>query len=194
MNAAPLAGLILAGGFSRRMGRDKALLNLHGEPQALWTARLVSGVCAPVFVSCRRGQALDAVEEAGFACVHDTREGLGPLGGILRGAELLPDAAWLVVACDLPRLSPGVLEALVGQRDPDGLATAFLSAHDGLPEPLCAIYERAFFPLLRMALDQGLRCPRTLMIRQGARIRLLPLREAAALDNCNRPEDLEVLP
>lgn len=190
---APLHGLVLAGGYSRRMGCDKALLDIHGEPQALWTARLLARVCGRVFVSCRQGQNLGFPDDAGFTSIHDTVEGLGPMGGILEAAQAYPSAAWLVVACDLPRLSAPVLEHLVAQRDPALQATAFISAHDGLPEPLCAVYEPSIIPLLKASSARGRRCPRKLMIRHREQLRLLALPLSIALDNCNYPEDLEPL-
>ena len=75
--------------------------------------------------------------------VVDGPLGNGPIAGIIAAQAQFPDAAWLVVACDLPQLDDTTLEDLKSRRDPRRLATAFLSDVDGMPEPLCAIYEPA---------------------------------------------------
>lgn len=120
----PLYGLVLAGGRSARMGSDKAALDYHGRPQAAHACGLLAPFCARVFVSCRADQACDPAL-AGLPQLHDAQEGLGPLGGILTAFAAHPQAAWLVVACDLPHLDAATLAHLVARRDPSRLATAF---------------------------------------------------------------------
>ena len=109
----------------------------------------------------------------------------GPAAGILSALRTHPDTAWLVLACDLPFLTGEVLAALVAQRDPARPATAFQSGNDGLPEPLCAIYEPAFLPLLEAFLADGFKCPRKMLIKLGLPFLRLP--DAHALDNINEP-------
>jgi len=103
--------------------------------------------------------------------------------------ETHPEAAWLVSACDLPFLDPATLATLVSQRNPLKIATAFKSANDGLPEPLCAIWEpRARQRLLQAAgINSG--CPRKVLIESAPL--LLDLANERALDNANTPEDFE---
>ncbi len=186
--SAPLHGLVLAGGFSTRMGRDKALLDYHGRPQALAAWELVRACVPDTWISCRRGQLTDAVFSA-IPQLHDRDEGLGPMGGMLTAWAHAPEAAWLVVACDLPLLNPTVLRQLVAARRPDALATAYRSAHGGLPEPLCAIYEPAMRPLFLEAVAAGRQCPRKALIQCGDRVNLLDLPDADALENANDPAE-----
>jgi molybdenum cofactor guanylyltransferase len=186
----PLYGLVLAGGFSRRMGRDKALLRYHDAPQAVWTARLAAAVCAQVFLSCRRGQDPGATE---LPRIHDEVEGQGPMGGLLSAHAQHPHAAWLAVACDLPRLTEQTLRVLVDARDPDSLATVYRASRDGLPEPLCALYEPAIMSLFREALANGRHCPRKVILQNEARVRFLDLPDPTALDNINTPEGAQSL-
>ena len=188
---AKLKGLVLAGGFSRRMGSDKALLDYHGKPQAIHAYEQVAAWTESAWVSCREGQLAFDVPQ-----LHDRIEGQGPMGGILRAFEEDPDAAWLVVACDLPLLSEAVLELLIAERDPDKIATAFRASGNGLPEPLCAIYEPASASILREWLAQDRRCPRKVLITQDEQegaVRLLDLPGQNPLDNANVPEDIERL-
>src|SRR5437868_4548261 len=138
--AATLFGLVLAGGASTRMQRDKAALAYHGRPQLEWAYELLSDVCAATFVSVRPDQREEPTR-AKFPQIVDRQPGTGPIAGISAALQEHPKAAWLVVACDLPFITPAVLQHLITQRDPARIATAYRSEHDGLPEPLCAIWE-----------------------------------------------------
>src|ERR1035437_38083 len=93
-------GLILAGGYSRRMGQDKALLEFHGKPQIKHIYDLLHKYCSKVFLSKRKYQKA----YHGIASINDSDEfsHQGPLAGILSAMKKYPDADWLVVACDLP--------------------------------------------------------------------------------------------
>jgi molybdenum cofactor guanylyltransferase len=175
-------GLILAGGKSSRMLRDKALLAYHGQNQVQRSASLLSQVCDRVFLSLRPGQSPSAYGIE-IDVVHDRFGDAGPLGGILSAQVLQPDAAWLAVACDLPFLSLKTLDHLVKHRAKQAIATAFASHHDGLPEPLCALYEPASHPVLARYLKTGRNCPRKILIEE--KVPLLALPDPAALDNVN---------
>lgn len=183
-----LSGLVLAGGFSRRMGVDKAMLDYHGEPQVAWTARLLRSVCSEVVVSCRAGQGLESLLGKHVPLLHDEEEGQGPLSALLHAQRRYAARSWLVVACDLPRLTESGLQTLVAVRDPAVLATAYRST-DGLPEPLCCIYEAEAEGLLRAAAEAGLRCPRKVLIQLQERVKLVDLPDPGLLDNANTPEE-----
>lgn len=183
-------GLILAGGASRRMRQDKALIDYHGEPQLLWTYRLLSTLLPRVYVSVREDQRHEPLRRD-LPQIVDTRDGAGPVAGILAAQARHPGVAWLVVACDLPRLDEASLRHLLESRDPAREATAFLSEHDGLPEPLCALWEPVSHERLIARLDAGNLCPRKALI-QGDTL-LLPPHTPHALDNINTPEELTTL-
>jgi molybdopterin-guanine dinucleotide biosynthesis protein A len=186
MSRAPLFGLVLAGGESRRMGRDKAALQLHGRSQVDWAFDLLSRHCTQVFVSVRPGQQDDPARTS-HPTIVDRHEGAGPIAGIAAAQAAHPDAAWLVVACDLPFLGDPTLEALIAGRS-DRAVTAFRSTHDGLPEPLCAIYEPQTRTAIEAAIASGKHCPRKFIIQSG--VPLLEQPDPAALDNVNTPDDL----
>ncbi len=111
----------------------------------------------------------------------------GPIAGIAAAQATHPEAAWLVLACDLPFLRLPVLEHLLAHRDRGALATAFRSAHDGLPEPLCAIWEPSSRAAVLDAIAAGRHCPRKLLLAHGATL-IEPL-DSGALDNVNTPEE-----
>jgi molybdenum cofactor guanylyltransferase len=184
-----LHGLVLAGGRSSRMGTDKAaLVHPDGRPLARRTRDLLADAgCENVVLSLRHGQEIPA----GFSDLPDVRvvrdpEGPagGPLEGIVAAMSLRPDAHWLVLACDLPRLDTITLRHLISSKLPEELFLSYRSEFDGLPEPLCAIYSPAALPLLR---EMEFRCPRKLLIRHECRL-LEPV-SPRALDNANTPDD-----
>jgi molybdopterin-guanine dinucleotide biosynthesis protein A len=189
--APPLYGLVLAGGQSTRMKRDKATLAYHGQTQLEWAMKLLGRHVAKAFVSVRPGQS-DSVR-AKFAQILDTREGLGPIAGIMAAQESNPDVAWLVLGCDLPFLNDRTLEYLVANRDPSRAATAFrahqpeMAKHHGLPEPLCTIFEPASRAGLLAHVANGKDCPRKFLINSDTK--LLDQPDPRALDNVNTPEE-----
>lgn len=186
MNAPPLYGLVLAGGSSSRMRRDKATLAYRGTHQLDRAFDLAARHVSRVFVSVRASQAAEPIR-ARKPLIVDSTPGEGPIIGIRSALAAHPQVAWLVVACDLPFLSDAALDQLLAERDPTLLATAFTSVHDGLPEPLCAVWEPAAAAALDAYQAEGGRCPRK-FLRTHA-VRLLTPRDARALDNINTPEE-----
>jgi molybdopterin-guanine dinucleotide biosynthesis protein A len=183
-----LFGLVLAGGASTRMQRDKATLMYHGRTQLAWAHELLAKFCAATFVSVRPDQRNEP-SRAAFPQIVDRQPGLGPLAGISAALSEHPKAAWLVVACDLPFLTESTLRHLIEHRDSGRMATAYRSHHDGLPEPLCAIWEPSASAAVLAHLAAGKQCPRKLLI--NADCKLIDLADANALDNVNTIEELE---
>jgi molybdopterin-guanine dinucleotide biosynthesis protein A len=180
-----LRGLVLAGGRSERMQTDKGALHYHNLDQRQHTAALLAEFCPDVRVSVRPDQATDL--PAGLKPLPDTFLGLGPLGGILSAFQADPNAAWLVLACDLPFLTRDTLEFLVSNRQPACMATSFRSPWDEFPEPLVSIWEpRSYGQLLRF-LSLGYSCPRKALINSD--VELLAPPAPGELRNVNTPEE-----
>lgn len=179
---APLFGLVLAGGRSTRMHRDKAALEYRGRSQLAVAFERLGKVVERAFVSVREDQREEPTRRA-FPQIPD-RPGLaGPIAGIVAAQHAHPDAAWLVLACDLPFLDDGTLQDLRRRRDPSRIATAYRSAHDGLPEPLCAIWEPSSRDALARYAAAGRNCPRRFLIESD--VALLQQPDPRALDNVN---------
>jgi molybdopterin-guanine dinucleotide biosynthesis protein A len=168
------------------MQRDKATLLYQGKMQLQRAFELAARHVDQVFVSLRADQISDPTR-AQRPMIVDSGEGEGPIVGIRSALAADPEAAWLVLACDLPFLSDAAIEGLLRGRDPRALATAYKSAHDGLPEPLCAIWEPAAAPVLAEYQAAGGYCPRKFLIRHGAHLMDLP--DPRALDNVNTPAE-----
>jgi molybdopterin-guanine dinucleotide biosynthesis protein A len=184
--AAPIYALVLAGGHSKRMQKDKAALVYHGRSQLEWAVSFVQPHVERVFVSVRPDQTNDPVR-AHFEQIVDTVENLGPIAGIMAAQAKYPEVAWLVLACDLPFLDESTLTTLIAARDPQRLATAFRSSHDVLPEPLCTIYEPASRQAILAHIASGKNCPRKFLINSD--VQLLDEPNPHALDNVNTPDE-----
>jgi len=185
---APLYGLVLAGGRSRRMHRDKATLEYAGQTQLARAMSLLEPLVQMTFVSTRADQAHDP-QRAIYRSVTDRLSDLGPIGGIDAALHAHPQAAWLVLACDLPFLDAATLQQLIAAREPHRLATAFRSQYDGKPEPLCAIYEPAAAAPIAAWIAADQRCPRSFLAQ--ADVAWLDLRNPRALDNVNTAEEYQ---
>ncbi|MBI3669789.1 MAG: molybdenum cofactor guanylyltransferase [Acidobacteria bacterium] len=147
---AQVAGMVLAGGQSSRMGSDKALLDIGGVPLLVRTARLVEPLVAAVTVvgSPERYAAL------GLRVIPDHWTGIGPLGGLGTALRASTTPWSLVVGCDLPYLTATWLDwfmarALASQAD----ALLPQTIH-GL-EPLCAMYGATCAPVVAAAIEAG---------------------------------------
>lgn len=184
--AAALYGLILAGGSSSRMQRDKAALQYQGQTQLDRAFDLARRHLQQVYVSVRASQ-ISEPTRARKPIIIDSFTGEGPIIGIRSAMAAHPHAAWLVLACDLPFLSDAAVEFLLSERDPSKFATAFKSSIDGLPEPLCAIWEPSAAAVLDDYQKNSGICPRKFLTRHASK--LLEPFDAHALDNINTPQE-----
>ena len=182
----PLYGLILAGGRSSRMGQDKALLKYHGKNQIEWTAERARAVCERVYLSVRPDQVKDPAR-ALLPQIVDHVTDKGPIAGIMAAQAEVPQVAWLVLACDLPFVDEDTLRHLAAARDPSRVATAYRSTHDGLPEPLCAIFEPKSRALIELHVASGKDCPRKFLVRSDAL--LIDQPNPHALENINTADE-----
>jgi molybdopterin-guanine dinucleotide biosynthesis protein A len=184
--SAPLYGLVLSGGRSTRMGKDKAALAYGGRTQLERAMALLAGHVERAWVSVRAEQQSDPLR-AQFAQIADRQHDVGPVAGILAAQETHPEAAWLVLACDLPLLDEATLAQLLAARSPAAVATAYRSSQDGLPEPLCAIYEPRSHLLLETFVRAGLDEELARAVAAGAH--LIDEPNPRALDNVNTPHE-----
>lgn len=149
-----LNGLVLVGGKSTRMGRDKALLNYHGKPQIEYITELLALFCSEVVVSAKQQQLY-----SNFYVIEDQYDFESPLNGILSAFNYDANKAWLVVACDMPFIDNDGIAYLMAQRDKEQIATCYQNAEQQ-PEPLFSIYESTCFPLLTEFYKTGNYSPR----------------------------------
>jgi molybdopterin-guanine dinucleotide biosynthesis protein A len=168
------------------MRTDKAALLYGGRSQLERAVTLIAPHVTRAYVSVRADQGNDPLRGR-FPQIPDIHENLGPIAGLLAAQARHPEAAWLVLACDLPLLDERTLAHLVRSRAPQRVATAYRSSHDGLPEPLCAIWEPRSAAPLTAYVAAGRQCPRRFLL--GADTCLIDEPSPGALDNINTPEE-----
>lgn len=184
----PLKGLVLAGGKSLRMGIDKTRLDFHGKPQREYLLNMVGDLLGNAYLSCRQDQ--ENSDPGPHTLLVDKIVGIGPMGAILSAFLTDPDAAWLVLASDLPLMDRENLEILISERNTGVMATAFQSPTNGDPEPLAAIWEPRAFPYLLSQLSLGQTCPRRALLQEEISL-VQPIRPETLL-NINTPEDYQL--
>jgi molybdopterin-guanine dinucleotide biosynthesis protein A len=155
-NADTVCGLVLAGGYSRRMGSDKSLMDYHGKPQREYVFDLLKKFCKEVFTSCRKDQ--DVPEH--LHPLRDTFEIMGPMNGILTAFASRPTRSWLITAVDMPYVTENTLELLLRSRVEGKVATCFYNPETQLPEPLLTLWETTAHPLLLSFAQAGKKSPR----------------------------------
>jgi molybdopterin-guanine dinucleotide biosynthesis protein A len=188
---AKLYGLVLSGGKSTRMGTDKGLIRYHGVPQREYLFDLLSEVCEGTFVSLREEQAAELPSR--MSTIVDLNEYRGPYNGLLSAHKKHPEAAWLVLACDLPLMDLDALKELIAQRDQTKQATAFALRENPLPEPLCAIWEPRALQNSIAYLESGNgTCPRKYLINHDTKL-VFPTNENVLLNANSEVEYKEAL-
>jgi len=170
-----IGGLILAGGLSSRMGRDKAMLTVDGETLLDRTMRILREAGA---------QRVD-VSGARPGGIPDRYAQAGPLGGIASAVSVLPDGAWLIVPVDMPRLHPGVLLPLVACP-----ARASCWSHHPLPMMLRLDDDvRRLLERMMEEADPRGRSPFALRTRLAGEVLPLDGLDTRGLVNCNTPDE-----
>ncbi len=183
-----MTGIVLAGGQSRRMGRDKAWIEWEGQPLVARSAgALAAAGCAEVLVV---GGDATRIAARGLRAVADAMPGEGPLQALAAALAAATDPIVLVVACDMPGLRPEPLRTLAQ------LAEGFDAAVPWVPpggwEPLHAAYAKTCLPAIRARLAVGER--KMTCFYPDVRVRAVTPEEVGDLEslrNVNTPAELE---
>ena len=181
--------VILAGGLSRRMGRDKAALPAGEGTLIEHLARRLAPVVDETIIACgSAGQNLP-----GVTAVDDRYPGFGPLAGIHAGLLAARCPLVWVVGCDLPDVDPALAALLCGLA---GDVDAVVPRIDSEPQGVCAVYDRALAPRIDRLLAAGER--RVKMLLAASKVRYVTPEELRAVDpelgsfrNINTPADYE---
>ena len=191
-----VTGLCLCGGESRRMGRDKALVELGGRRLIDYPLEALAAVAGRTLLATGERP---RYAELGLPTVLDTGPGAGPLRGLLAGLEAA-ETPWVVaLACDMPAVSAEVLTDLLAWAASEALDACLAQVGRG-SQPLFAVYHRRCALAIRAALSRGERRLVSFhgeMIeadggeRRPLRVGHMPLSESEgeAL-NLNTPQDL----
>lgn len=186
--AAPLTGLVLAGGGSRRMGRDKAFLKLRGRALIEIVIDQVRKACEEVFVVAREA---GPYADLGVPVVSDVYQGVGVLGGLHAGLLAASHEVAVVVGCDMPFLVPALLRAFGSWADGVDVAVLRQGEHT---EPLHGAYRRSCLGAIEAAIRAGRR--RIISFFPSVRVRYVTAEQVRTFDpalrflrNVNTPEE-----
>jgi len=190
--------IILAGGQSRRMGRNKALLPLPGNPQQTQVtlvehmASLLLAHCQEVVLVARDEQQMALYDFiSNVRCVIDQVPDVGPLMGVYSGLCSLSSTHALVTAVDMPFVQPAMIAFLLEQWREDELLVPVVA---GIPQVLCAVYPTALLPVIEQRLCEGRHDPRSLLTAahvryvEEAQLRLIDP-ELRSFINLNTPDE-----
>lgn len=188
-----IAGLVLAGGKSHRMGTDKAMLKPWGEAGPTLLARafaLLAAFLPSVFVSC------SSRVYRPYPCIMDKRQGFGPAGGIAAALEKCHMQGFdgiLAIPCDMPLLMPCHLRRLLAfhkSASADFLVSMYENEVNGWQEMLVAVYRPNALEYFAKGFGRGENCLRRIIPAE----KWHPLSYNGDRDysfmNCNRPEDM----
>lgn len=141
------SGIVLAGGRSRRMGREKAGLQMSGGTLLERAVRTLEPIVDEVVVVGTPGTA-----PCGVRVIADETPGLGPLGGLATGLKRTRGERVLLVACDLPFLDRALLLYLMSLAPGYDAVVARI---DGRSQPLHAVYDRRVGPIVDRQIASG---------------------------------------
>jgi molybdopterin-guanine dinucleotide biosynthesis protein A len=190
-DAARLTGAILAGGFSRRLGQDKAALQLGGKPLALWVHEALAPLVASSWLITNHPL---AHQSFGLPLITDLQPFQGPAGGLYTALFWARTPWVLAAAVDNPFLAPALLAALAARAGQTSRPAVVCRSPRGL-EPFPGVYAVRLLPALQNFLQTDRRPTRFLEI---CRPQVLSETEVLALDpegrsffNLNTPGDLQ---
>ena len=183
-----ITGIVLAGGLSTRMGRNKATLPFGDETMLERAIRIVGEVSGEVIVVAPGGG--NPFGGLPVRIVHDAVEHQGPLAGIAAGLAASVSELSVVVACDMPLIRPSVLRRLVELL---GDADICVAVVDGHASPLCAVYRSTVAGVAQELLAGGERRVMPLLDRvQTQRVEAAMFRDLdpdlESFVSCNTPD------
>lgn len=190
MEKLPYSAAILAGGRSRRMGRDKSMMEIGGVPVIRRIADTLGEMFNEVFVVANEKEGFEGM---GLAVVGDIYPGNDSLGGLHAAVAHAQASHVFVAGCDMPLLRPALIRGLASLVDEWDVV---IPVKDDYPEPLCAFYGKECAPHIEESISEG----RLKMIGFHGLVRVRRVEEVAwrAWDpegdsflNANTPEEFE---
>jgi molybdenum cofactor guanylyltransferase len=188
----PLSAIIQAGGQSRRMGRDKALIDFQGQPIIAHVIETLRALSDDIVIVSNRS---DLYSSFGARVAPDFDPPCGPLGGLAAGLQAVKADLAIVVACDMPFLKVNLLRWLIELADG---YDAVVPQSGAEYEPLHAVYRRECYRPIVQRIERGER--RVISFFADVRLRPVPEAEWRVIDpagrsliNLNTPEDLNLL-
>lgn len=152
-----LTALILAGGKSERMGKDKALIDYNGKPHIFFLAELLSPYCDKILISRNTEQARLSLEnqKKDYQIIYDdeSSDNQGPLTGLVSAIKQFPHENFITIYCDLINIDEASIKTLIDKRDTNKYATCFFT--NDFPDPSVVIFENKSNQILLEKYNKG---------------------------------------
>ena len=145
--------LILAGGKSERMGKDKALIDYKDKPHIFYLADLLSPFTDKILISRNKEQA--TLQTGNYKIIYDddSSENQGHLTGLISAIKQFPNENFITIYCDLINIDEALIHTLINERDINKFATCFIS--NNFPEPSIVIFENKSNKILLEKYNSG---------------------------------------
>jgi molybdenum cofactor guanylyltransferase len=154
INSKDITTVILCGGQSTRMGRDKALIDYHGLPQWMHVGKMVETIASSVFYSINPSQFSLFKNLPHFIDKYDLH---GPINGLMTAFDNIKNAHILLIGIDYPLLTIRDLQLLIDHKSNNDDAVCFYHSEENIAEPLVAIYDERCAALLLSYVDSTAR-------------------------------------
>ena len=186
----PFSAAILAGGQSRRMGRNKSMLEINEVPVIRRIADTLDDIFSEVLIIANEKA---EYEQMGLAVARDIHPGNDSLGGLHTAVTIAGSSHVFVVGCDMPLLQPALIHGMASLVDDWDVVVPI---KDDYPEPLCSFYGKKCAPHIESSISRG----RLKMIGFHEQVRVRKVEEATwrlwdpqgiSFLNANTPEEFE---
>lgn len=182
-----ITGVILSGGKSSRMGKDKGLMNFKGKPMMSYAISFFQSLTDNIIISTND----ERYRKFGYKLIADSIPDLGPIGGFYSVIKKVESEYYFITACDMPYLSFKIAKKIISSIKGYDIAVPLYNLK---AEPLFCLYSRNILPVLEQQIDKGdyklmnlLKICRTNYIN----IDELVNKENNPFDNINKPEDAQ---
>ena len=146
-----MTSIILAGGRSTRLGRSKALQVIEGKHLIQWVIDHLTILSKEIIIATAHGEVIPCSSAVRIKTVADIYPGKGPLGGIYSGLTASSSPQAIVVSCDTPFLSVGLLEYMT---QVCSIFDVVVPRIKNKLEPLCAVYSKNCLVPIQELLEQ----------------------------------------
>jgi molybdopterin-guanine dinucleotide biosynthesis protein A len=143
-----VVGLVVCGGKSTRMGRDKSLIEYHGVPQWQFVYNLLKTHCSRTVISCNASQSKQFQKGISLLVDDEKFSEIGPMGAVLTAFRAYPSTPLLVIGCDYPLVASDDLSNLLKTRQEGVDAVCLYHEVGQVEEPMVALYEPTMHPIL----------------------------------------------
>ena len=184
-------GIILAGGQSSRMGKEKGLIHWKGKPLIEHAIAILAPVCGNIIISANHAH----FDSYGYPVVGDLFPGCGPMGGIFSALTKSETLHNLVIPTDTPFVTPEIYRHLISH---SGSFDVIVPVdHDSFYQPLCAVYSRSVLPAMEAQINERILGFTPLLNK----VEIIEVPFHSAMDfyssktfyNINSPADLEAI-